>query len=76
MSNFTPRVCKVFYTVNIDVPAGVGAPPLDTQLRGCQVVGIASDCTVSYKSLPPCMWHQTSMLYCSTAHAPTAMHKA
>ena len=33
MSNFTPHVCKVFYIVNIDVPAGVGVPPLDTQLQ-------------------------------------------
>ena len=29
-----PYVCEeVFHIMNIDVPAGVGAPPLDTQLH-------------------------------------------
>ena len=32
MSNFTLHVCGNFHVVNINVPAGVGAPPLDTQL--------------------------------------------
>ena len=32
MFNFTLHVCEEFFhTMNIDVPAGVGAPPLDTQ---------------------------------------------
>ena len=37
MFNFTLDVCK-FFMVNIDVPAGVGASPLDTQLH------ISQDC--------------------------------
>ena len=31
MFNFTLDVCANFHMVNIDVPASVGAPPLDTQ---------------------------------------------
>ena len=31
MFNFTLHVCNIFHMVNIDVPAGVGAPPLDAQ---------------------------------------------
>ena len=30
MFNFTLHVSKTFHMVNIDVPAGAGAPPLDT----------------------------------------------
>ena len=34
MFNFTFHVCAiVFHMVNTDVPAGVGAPPLNTQLQ-------------------------------------------
>jgi len=30
MFKFTLHVCTIFHMVSIDVPAGVGAPPLDT----------------------------------------------
>ena len=33
MSDFTLHVCAKFHMVNIDVAAGVGTPPLDTQLH-------------------------------------------
>ena len=29
------HACAIFHMVNIDVPASVGAPPLDTQLHLC-----------------------------------------
>ena len=32
MFNFTLQCVQIFHMVNIDVPAGVGAPPLNTQL--------------------------------------------
>ena len=31
-------MCGNFHIMNINVPAGVGAPPLDTQLQHCVVV--------------------------------------
>ena len=45
---------QIFHMVNIDVPAGVGAPPLNTQLLRChtqQVLDIAWQIAVKKKTI-------------------------
>ena len=69
MFNFTFHVCvEIFHIMNIDVPPGVGAPPLSTQLSSMQLctnlyesVGLPVELLYYFSSL--FHWNSTNVLY-------------